>query len=170
MSMIAVTLAALITSAANGAMEGSAIPGSTLRLGMAAARIDSLPGFHVTAATPELRSGSARFFGLPADAAVDLEAGRIRHVRFSLAEVSTHSRDYIEDELRRMGMHAECGTFDSRSHECQWTGRVRLRVSWKPGDLVADVEPAPSTAVATDSTIGTARGGAAAAGATTVAP
>ena len=141
MDLITIALAAMISGAPAGAE--CAIPGTALRLGMHVARVDSTPAIHVTAATLDRRSASGRFFGLPAEAVIDLENDRVRHVRFSAPGVSLHARDYVEDELRRGGLHRECESFDATSHDCVWSGCMIMHLIWKDGALTADVERAP---------------------------
>jgi TonB family protein len=148
MDLIPIVLAAMISGAPAGAGAECAIPGTALRLGMHVARVDSTPSIHVTAATLDRRSASGRFFGLPAEAVIDLENDRVRRVRFTAPGVSLHARDYVEDELRRGGLHRDCESFDLTSHDCVWSGCMIMHLIWKDGALTADVNRAPPGAVA----------------------
>ena len=126
--------------------RGATVPGTALWLGMPIARLDSLPAFRRTAAAPNRRSGSIRFFGLPCEAVIESELDHVTRATFTVAEASAHSRDYVEDQLRRMGMRRECAQLDSQGHDCRWIGRVAMHLSWRTGVLISEVEPAPEPA------------------------
>ena len=151
--LLGFALTALAAPAA--AVRSIEIPGSSLSLGMRLTRVDSLAAFRGSRpSAPNRRSGLTRFFGIDANATLEFQAGRLSHVHFEMQDVSTHSRDYAEDQLRRSGLKPMCDRFDAAAHECDWNGACLLHVSWAPGKLTADarapegwsaVDPAPQT-------------------------
>lgn len=136
---------ALLAAVAAGAGPEIPIPGSALRIGAPISRVDSLraPGWPLSGPELDRRRGTLRFFGLEAETQADFADGRLAHVRFVVNGISTHSRDYVEDQLRLMGLRRSCEKFDDTSHDCAWTGRAVLHVTWKPGVLTAEAGAAP---------------------------
>src|SRR6516164_5260535 len=102
------------------------IPGSHLALGMSLARVDSLVAYHAPRGTPgpAQRTGPASFFGLPGQALLEFDQRHVVRATFTVEEVSRHSRDYVEDQLRHAGMRSECQTLADTLHDCVWHGRV----------------------------------------------
>jgi TonB family protein len=139
--LAAVLLAFALTARAApaGAARSIAIPGTSLSLGMRLTRVDSLAAFRgARPSGPNRRSGPTRFFGIDANATLEFQAGYLTHARFEMQDVSTHSRDYAEDQLRRLGLKPMCDRLDDGAHECDWNGACLLHVSWAPGKLTAD--------------------------------
>jgi len=121
------------------AARSIAIPGTSLSLGMRLTRVDSLAAFRGGRPSgSNRRSGATRFFGIDANATLDFQTGYLTHARFEMQDVSTHSRDYAEDQLRRSGLKPMCDRLDDGAHECDWNGACLLHVSWAPGKLTAD--------------------------------
>lgn len=155
-----VCVAALLLSAAlaghappSVASAAIAIPGSSLSLGMRLTRVDSLVSFRGGRPTSaNRRSGLTRFFGIDANTSLEFEAGRLTHAKFEMQDVSTHSRDYVEDQLRRQGLKPRCNRRDEQAIECDWDAACRLHVSWAPGKLSADAR-APEGWSAVDSLV-----------------
>jgi protein TonB len=150
----ALLLMAALAACASPALASPplAIPGTTLTLGMAIARVDSLVAFRIGGrpASPNRRSGVTRYFGLDAATTLEFHANRLAHARFEVADVSTHSRDYVEDQLRRAGLKPLCDRWDADHHECDWDGACNLHLVWDPGKLTVDATP-PSSWSVTDS-------------------
>ena len=128
------------------------IPGSGLRLGMRLTQVDSLAAFRIPArqGSSGHRSGLTRFFGLDATTTLDFESGRLTHAHFEVHDISTHSRDYVYDQLARAGLRPACDRRDDQHHECAWDGVCPLHVGWQPGTLTADAR-APQGWTAVDS-------------------
>lgn len=144
----ALALGAALAALAPCAMRAAAspelsIPGTALKLGMRLTRVDSLVAFRIAGqpATPNRRTGLSRFFGLDAATTLDFTSGRLTHAHFEVKDVSTHSRDYVEDQLGRSGMKPACERRDAEHHECDWNGACVLHLIWDPGTLTADAHP-----------------------------
>ena len=138
--------AALAGGIAPISAPAAGIPGTTLSLGMPLAQLDSLPAFRGAehAVGRDQRRGTVRFFGLSAIADLDFQLGRLAYASFTASEVSGHSRDYMEDQLRQLGYARACARFDRTTHDCVWTGTSRLRVTWTGGALTAQAGTPPS--------------------------
>ncbi|MGH7741865.1 MAG: hypothetical protein ACRENS_07580, partial [Candidatus Eiseniibacteriota bacterium] len=145
-------LVAFALSGSAGASSTVAIPGSTLSLGMRLSRVDSLVAFRIAGRPVSVnkRTGRSRYFGLDAASTLDFDDGRLRHAHFEIQETSTHSRDYVEDQLRRLGLKPSCEAWDDGHHSCTWNGACNLRVVWQPGVLKVDAT-APASWASADS-------------------
>ena len=122
------------------------IPGTRLVLGDppsgAAAAGRFLP---VGSATAE-RRGDCRFFGLEAHARLAFVEDQLDHVTFALDSISSHSVDYVEDQLRRSGYQRRCETLERSKSDCVWSGAVVMELKREGVRLEARVrarEPAP---------------------------
>jgi TonB family protein len=139
LAIVLLAFALTACAAPAGAARSIAIPGSSLSLGMPLTRVDSLAAFRGGRPSgSNRRNGPTRFFGIDANATLDFQAGYLTHARFEMQDVSTHSRDYAEDQLRRSGLKPMCDRLDESAHECDWNGACLLHVSWAPGKLTAD--------------------------------
>ncbi len=120
-----------------------AIPGSALRLGSPVTVVDSLAASRRSGRQPsgDGRRGSTRFFGLPAEVDLEFESGVLARATFSVDTLSTHSRDYIEDQIRLSGFRRSCDRFDEALHDCMWVGAINLHIKWQPGSLSAEATP-----------------------------
>lgn len=137
-------LAALALAAAGSRAHAGppiAIPGTGLSLGMPMPRVDSLVAFRGRAPSPSQRTGQSRFFGVDANTTLIFDSGRLKHAHFEASDVSTHSRDYTEDQLRRLGYKPACAAWDLDHHDCDWSGECVIRLVWVPGKLTADASP-----------------------------
>jgi TonB family protein len=139
--LLAAALAACATRA--HASPPIAIPGTGLSLGMRMTRVDSLVAFRGRAPSPTQRTGTSRFFGMDANTTLDFDSGRLKHAHFEVSDVSTHSRDYAEDQLRRLGLKPGCSSWDMDRHDCEWNGDCVIHLVWAPGKLNADATPPP---------------------------
>jgi TonB family protein len=109
------------------------VPGTRLRFGMLESQLLGLGAF-AEVKTPDAggmstRKGPSKMFGIPGEAILYLSDGRLARVKFEAAGVSAHSRDYLEDELRRQRMVRVCQDVPDKQ-VCDWTG----------GPVVAHVE------------------------------
>jgi TonB family protein len=148
---IGAALVALATCAMRAAADSTLpIPGSALSLGMRLTHVDSLVAFRIAGqpAAPNRRNGLTRFFGLDAATTLDFEGGRLMHAHFEVKDVSTHSRDYVEDQLARSGMKPAWDRRDAEHHEGDWNGASVLHLIWDPGTLTADAHPPPGWSAA----------------------
>ena len=150
--LVAASIAAppLAAWAASGSPGGTIpIPGTAFRLGMPLSLVDSMVSMRIAGrpSSPKRRNGLSRFFGLDAATTLDFESARLTHARFELKEISTHSRDYIEDQLRREGLKPQCALWDAEHHDCDWSNGSVMHVTWEQGSLTADVAAPEAGAV-----------------------
>ncbi len=120
------------------------IPGTAFRLGMRIAEVDSMGGFRATLPTGRGvgRKGTCRFFGLPAEAALQFEDGQLVHASFVVQNASPRFGDYVADQLRRLGYRRDAGPPGTGPAASCWNGRTQIRLAPVAGTLTADVVPA----------------------------
>jgi TonB family protein len=85
-----------------------------------------------------------RFFGVESDAELDFTSGVLQQASFEVAAPSSHTLDYIADQMRRSGYHGGCTVKQTRS--CEWTGAVSVTLTANPQHLTARMsrpEPGP---------------------------
>ncbi|NOT33606.1 MAG: hypothetical protein HOP12_05475 [Candidatus Eisenbacteria bacterium] len=133
--------AALVLCAAIGlgVAEGAAaparirIPGTSLRLGdsllqvSGAIQLRSQPNDRL--ASGESAFGAElRYYGEPSAATLVFAADVLTRLEVEMHEPSPHSRDYLEDDLRRRGLRRECASATRNRSRCTWFGALRLQV------------------------------------------
>ncbi len=138
-------LLALLIQVAAG--DTARAPGTLLRLGWPVERVEALgaltPSRSPDARDAEVYQGDLRVFGLPGKAALTFEDGRLARARFKLRPASERTRNYVEDELRRMGYGARCTRRQLGWSECTWSGRVLLDLTMRGDSLILDYRPRP---------------------------
>ena len=129
------------------------IPGTRLHLGQPLAQIDSTGVYRPRkdAGVASTRGGESRFFGLLAHTSLWFESGRLARVLFEIDSLSSHSADYVQDGLRRLGYRARCEVLDPSRSECEWSGASRIVIKREERRLSADVTPAPPARAVTES-------------------
>ena len=146
--LILALVGSLVGSPAASMDTVTRVPGTRLRLGMAEARVLDGGGFVEVKApdTPGMtaRQGDARFFGVPCQATYYFRDGRLARARFQATGVSPHALDYVEDQLRRMGLRRECARYEPRDHQCDWWGAsIQVQLQIQDDRLESRIEPWP---------------------------
>ena len=148
------TLALVVWLAPAAPEAATRVPGTRFRLGMTESQVLALGAFAEVkasdAAGTVARAGGSRFFGVPGDATLYLRDGRLARLRFVATGVSPHSSDYVQDQLRRMGLAPECLRNDRGDRVCDWMGTaLKVHVEIQEDRLEARAErwPPPEQAV-----------------------
>ena len=144
--MLVLALAGLLAALAAETLPR--VPGMRFRLGMeesAVLALGSFPDAKVPdAGTMSARQGPSRFFGVPGEATLYLEDGRLAWLKFEATGVSSHSQDYADGQLRRMHYARACERDERGDRECDWTGPgIRVHTAIKKDHLVTRVERWP---------------------------
>lgn len=113
------------------------VPGTTLRFGITDAAL-SARGF--AGAGAGARHGPCRFFGLPSEASLDFEEGRLARAAFTVDDASPHQIAYVQDQLTVMGYKRRCAKLVPRASVCDWTGPVLVHLEVSGAKLTARVE------------------------------
>ncbi len=132
----------------------ASIPGTNLRLGQRLSAVDSLLGLRGAPADARgraQRQSRVRFFGLEGDASLDFEGGVLAAAAFEVAAPSSHTLDYIADQMRRSGYRGGC--IEKQSLSCEWAGAVSVTLTANAQHLTArmrrpdpDANPTPEPA------------------------
>jgi TonB family protein len=126
------------------------VPGTRLRFGWSAAalgrRIALRPARATAPPGAALREASVRFYGLAAEATFSFAGDALASVTFTVAEPSTASLDYVEDQLAREGYQRRGPRQEGLERRCDWLGRAHVNLVSTQGALTVDAEPAaPAT-------------------------
>lgn len=113
------------------------VPGTTLRFGITDAAT-SARGFAATEAG--VRRGPCRFFGLPSEASLDFDQGRLARAAFTVDEASPHQIAYVQDQLTAMGYKRRCAKLAPRASVCDWSGPVLVHLEVNGAKLAATIE------------------------------
>ena len=121
------------------------IPGTRLHLGQPLAQIDSTGVYRPRqgGGATGTRGGDSRFFGVLAHTSLWFESDRLVRALFEIDSLSSHSVDYVQDGLRRLGYRARCEVLDPPHSECEWSGATRIVIKREQQRLSADVTLAP---------------------------
>ncbi len=142
---------AVVLSVAVPAAAGPRVPGLALRFGDSLARVDSTGNWTTPARHPgtdEVRTSPSRFFGVPGDLTLHFADGRLVRAEAVVKDPSPHDRDYVRDELRRMGLRAVCEVDEPDHSRCVWSGRAIVTLDLTPAKLQATMQLAPDPAAA----------------------
>jgi TonB family protein len=118
----------------------ASIPGTHLKLGQPLGVVDSVLGSHGAPADARghaQRQSRMRFFGLASDAALDFADGLLASASFEVATPSSHTLDYIADQMRRSGYRGGC--IEQQSLSCEWAGAVSVTLAANDQHLTARV-------------------------------
>jgi TonB family protein len=122
------------------------VPGTRLRFGWSAAalgrRIALRPARATAPPGAALREASVRFYGLAAEATFSFAGDALASVTFTVAEPSTASLDYVEDQLAREGYQRRGPRQEGLERRCDWLGRAHVNLVSTQGTLTVDAEPA----------------------------
>jgi TonB family protein len=140
------TSLALLSTVARAAPDGGErVPGTRLRLGMSEKDLEGAGEFveFKAASLPGLtaRRASTRFFGVASQTTAMIRNNRVVEIRFE-GDVSPHSADYVEDQLRRAHLLRECSSLAPGHHVCDWLGDVKIHLEIVNGRMDARVLPA----------------------------
>jgi TonB family protein len=125
-----------LLAAASPADTTVRVPGTTLRFGLADTVI-SARGF--AAATPGVRKGPCRFYGLTSDATLTFEDGRLARAEFAVNDASASELDYVHDQLTAMGYRKSCAQSSPGVEVCDWAGRALVHITVKGANLKASI-------------------------------
>jgi TonB family protein len=143
MPALAVALALVV---ALPAASGPRVPGLALRFGESLARLDSTHTWQSEAAGGggvAVRTGTARFFGVPAAVRLRFAGERLVRAEATVEPVSPRDRDFVRDELRRLGFKPACDADEPGDYRCTWSGAARVELRIGAERLHAVLEPAP---------------------------
>ena len=118
----------------------ASIPGTNLKLGQPLSAVDSVLGLHGVPADARgraQRQSRMRFFGLEGDASLDFADGMLETASFDVATPSSHTLDYIADQMRRSGYRGGC--IEKQSLSCEWSGAVSVTLAANDQHLTARV-------------------------------
>lgn len=162
--MLALALIAMLDAPAPASLPR--IPGTRLRLGMTESQVLAIAQFTEVQA-PEagamtVRRGAGRYFGVQGEVTLYLLDGLLAEVRFEAQGVGRHSQEYVDAQLRIMGLVRACDPDLPGDRVCDWTSpALRMHTESRKDQLSARaVRWPPSPEPAGDSL----RAGAAAAG------
>jgi TonB family protein len=134
-----VTVLVLAAALALGSPPVS-IPGTNLKLGQSLGAIDSVLGLHGAPADARghaQRQSRVRFFGLEGDASLDFADAVLETASFDVATPSSHTLDYIADQMRRSGYRGGC--IEKQSLSCEWSGAASVTLTANDQHLTARV-------------------------------
>ena len=143
--------AAAAAAGAGAARDTSVrVPGTRLRFGWSEAALGRRVALRTARATAppgaSLREASVRFYGLAAEATFSFAGDALASVTFTVAEPSTASLDYVEDQLAREGYQRRGPRQEGLERRCDWLGRAHVNLVSTPGTLTVDAEPAAPAA------------------------
>jgi hypothetical protein len=123
---------------------GPRVPGTVLRMGEGYARSRRRPGFAPTenvdaAASAVMLAGPLRFFGVDGRARTTFDPSGLSRVTWTMKPLAPHQRDYIEDQLRRLGYRPRCQYLDVNRRECDWVGELQVHVKCDTVMMTAEV-------------------------------
>lgn len=150
MPALAVAVAVALVVALPAA-SGPRVPGLALRFGESLGRVDSTRLWRAEVSGGSgiaVRSGTARFFGVPAQVRLRFEGERLARAEATVEAASPRDQDFVRDELRRLGMRPACDSDVPGDRRCTWTGRSSVRLEIVGGTLTAVLEPVTETAIA----------------------
>ncbi len=142
-------LLAAVTVIAALSGEGPRVPGLALRFGETVGHVDSTHRWLAQAAGPgggESRTARAPFFGIPATVKLYFESGRLARAEAAVDSATARHADYVQDELRRLGLRRRCAEDSPSQSRCTWDGRASVQLTIQKDHITATMEPPPREA------------------------